>query len=345
MQLTRERRKILIAIAASLILHLVVAVSLASFGDKLQPSMPAEEKPTELTLVDLPPPTPPPLVQKNAPFIDTPANRETKEEPEKRTFESNANSVAASQLPAAEEAPIPTQDGKERPGLDLANERYSLALQGNQPRPEAQNPTTPQPRPTPAHSSQPNSTPSAVPSATPQVEPSAEPEQLAMLRPTPPQINVPPAPSATPEMSTPPEVRPKATPQTPSSAYRREQMPTRVTGNISNRGIASVNAVGTPLGRYQKLIDDAVGSRWYSLVRNRLDQVNIGNVRIEFVVDRAGHVTKMRIVQNTSSESFVNLCLESVQEIKLPPIPEEVAATLPAEGLPADMSFTIYPNR
>jgi TonB family protein len=134
-------------------------------------------------------------------------------------------------------------------------------------------------------------------------------------------------------------------PRQPSSSYRREQSKTLLQGNISNRGIASVNALGTPLGRYQKLVGDAIGSRWYGLVDQNRDRVNIGTVHVEFVVDRSGHITKLRILENSADESFSNLCLQSVQDARLPPIPDELGATLPSDGLPADMRFTIYPNR
>src|SRR5205814_5143813 len=77
MERKRERRTLLLAIVASILLHFAVAISLASFGDKLQPSLPQdEEKPSELTLVDLPPT--PPVVNKNAPFIDTPDRKSTR---------------------------------------------------------------------------------------------------------------------------------------------------------------------------------------------------------------------------------------------------------------------------
>ena len=60
MQPRSERQKILWAVFVSLLLHLVVGVSIASFGDKLQPSLPEDEKPVELTIVDVAPmPTPP----------------------------------------------------------------------------------------------------------------------------------------------------------------------------------------------------------------------------------------------------------------------------------------------
>jgi TonB family protein len=359
MERKRERQTLLLAILASVLLHFAVAISLASFGDKLQPSLPDdEEKPSELTLVDLA--SAPPVVNKNAQFIDTPENRQTKEEPKEKTFESNANSIGASELPALGDAPVPTQDGKDRPNLDLENQEHALALQGSQPQPEARQsltppPLTPTPTPAPSASAtttpQPTTTPTPPPTATPtpELEPtrSPEPDQLAMLRATPPPPSAPAEETMTPQIAIPPpSARPTPSlPRQPSSTYRREQSKTRLQGNISNRGIASVNALGTPLGRYQKLVGDAIGSRWYGLVDQNRDRVNIGTVHVEFVVDRSGHITKLRILENSADESFSNLCLESVQDARLPPIPDELAATLPSDGLPADMRFTIYPNQ
>ena len=59
MQRLREKSKVLWAILASLLFHLVVALSLATFGGAFARATPVEEKPVELTIVDLsakPPP-------------------------------------------------------------------------------------------------------------------------------------------------------------------------------------------------------------------------------------------------------------------------------------------------
>jgi outer membrane biosynthesis protein TonB len=342
MKRSRERRNIMLAVVASLILHLVVAVSLASFGDKLQSPLPEEEKPSELTIVDAPLPTPPPVTPRNPMFVDTPEKRATQEQPKEKTFESNANSIAASQLPALGEAPVPTQDGKEHPGMDLENEKYALAQNGAQPTP----PVTPPPtKPTPAPTATP--TPMETPSPTPPPTPTPNEELLAMFRATPPPVirapeeteQATPPPATTPE-----EQRPTPPPQQPSTAYRRQQTQTHMRGNISNHGVSSVNALGTPLGRYSKMVYDAVGSRWYGLVHQNGDRINIGTVALTFVVDRSGHITKLNMVSNSSDESFSNLCLQSVQDAKLPPIPEDVAAALPPDGLDQEVTFTIFPN-
>jgi hypothetical protein len=152
MQRRSERQKILWAIFLSLLLHLVVGVCIASFGDKLQPRLPEEEKPMELTIVDIAPAASPIIQQKNMPFIDTPDAKATTEQPKEQAFESNANSIGASELPALGIAPIPTQQGKELPTHDLESHPYSLDQQGAQPQLNS--------RPVPV--------PSAVAQATPQ---------------------------------------------------------------------------------------------------------------------------------------------------------------------------------
>ena len=136
-----------------------------------------------------------------------------------------------------------------------------------------------------------------------------------------------------------------ATPAPARSTYRPMKEQTRISGSISDRGASAVNALGTPLGRYQKLLNDAVGSRWYSFVAEKRELINIGTARLVFSVDRSGRVKNLKILQNTSNETFANVCLQSVMDIQLPPIPEDVANTLPPEGLDAEMSFTMFANQ
>jgi outer membrane biosynthesis protein TonB len=291
---------------------LVVAYTLAAFGGAFSPVLPVEEKPVELTLVDLPPT---PLVPKNAAFMETDESKQSAEPPKEKTFESNANSIAASELPATGEAPLPSQQGKDRPFVDLETHAYAPEMKGAIP----QHSAAPQESPKPAE----------TPKPTPQSVPMTAAEQFAMLtRPT-PRIH----PSVAP---TPAQVR---------SAYRSLKDQTRVSGSITNRGISSVNALGTPLGRYEKILKDSIGSRWYAYVDQKRDLVNIGTLQLRFYVDRSGRVKNLKITENTSNESFANICLQSVLEAQLPPIPDDLADTLPPEGLEIEgINFIIYPN-
>jgi len=300
-----DARSVLSAVLAAILIHLVVAFFLAAFGGVFSPPAPVEDKPAELTLVDLAP------TSKNSAFIE---NDESKKapEPKEKTFESNANSIGASELAATGELPLPSQTGKDRPFMDLETHQHSLETKGAQPQPSA----APQENPNP--------------SAAPQTQPApvTAAEQFAMLT----------------QQPTPPVEKSVTSPQT-RSAYRSMKQRTRIAGRITNRGVSSVNALGTPLGRYQKFLLDAIGSRWYAFIDRQIDLVTIGTARVVFVVDRSGHVKNLKVVENSSNETLANVCIQSIQEAQLPPMPDDLATTLPPEGLDMDIPFTIFPNR
>ena len=304
-------RTILWALLAAIFIHLLLAYLLAVLGGVFTPPLPMEEKPVELTFIDT---SPVPLVPKNSAFIETDEPKQSVEPPEEKTFESNANSIAASELPATGEAPLPSQTGKDRPMVDLETHSYSLQMNGARPQPSA--------------APQENSKPSPAPQSTPQ-PPLTAAEQFAMLtaKPT-PEVDRSVAPA----------------PAQPRSAYRAYKERTRISGRITNRGISSVNALGTPLGRYMKILLDAVGSRWYAFLDQKRDLINIGTTRVVFVVDRSGRVNNLKVIENTANEASANVCIQSIQDAQLPPIPDDLAATLPAEGLDMDIPFTIFAN-
>ncbi|MGI8819714.1 MAG: hypothetical protein ACR2ID_02405 [Chthoniobacterales bacterium] len=355
MQINRERKRLWIAIAASILVHLLVAFSLAAFNGISGPPRPLDDKPIELTVMDLSAvPTPADPVRKNPTYIETDPSRETKEEPAEKTFESNANSRAASMEPASGDLPLPSQEGKERPSMDLLTQNSSLPSQVSAPQPSPP-PPTPVPRLPPTPTATPTSTPPPKPSETPKPTPlpepvaTPEPEKLAMLTST-----QSPAFRAAEEVtaSTPPEVTPTPPPATmrprpPSaaSAYQREQTQTRITGRLTDRGPSAVNAVGTPLGRYQKAVSDAIGERWYSYIKFKMDLVSVGTAVISAEVDPAGHVTNLRVVSNSANEAFANVCLQSFQEAKIAPIPPDLIPTLPDGRMQLEFSFTTYANR
>src|SRR6266480_3674082 len=283
-----ETRTVLLAVLAAILIHLVVAFFLAAFGGVFSPPAPVEDKPAELTLVDLAP------TSKNSAFIE---NDESKKapEPKEKTFESNANSIGASELAATGELPLPSQTGKDRPFMDLETHQHSLETKGAQPQQNA--------------ASQQNAQPAAQPAA-----PVTAAEQFALLT----QKSAAALDAA------------NASSQ-PKSTYRRQKERTNIAGNITNRGISSVNALGTPLGRYQKIVADSIGSRWYTYVDQKRDLINIGTLRLGFVVDRSGRVKNLKVTENSSNEAFASVCVQSVLEAHLSPIPEDLVHSLPSE--------------
>jgi outer membrane biosynthesis protein TonB len=296
-------RTILWALLAAIAIHLVIAFLLAAFSGVFSPSIPMQEKPVELTFVDLSP------ASKNSAFIETDESKKAPE-PKDKTFESNANSIGASELAATGELPLPSQAGKDRPFMDLETNPYSLETKGAQPQ---QSSAAPQPKQMTA----------------PQSAPITAAEQFALLT---------QKPTAAREPST--------EASQAQSAYRRLKERTHIAGNITSRGISAVNALGTPLGRYQKIVADSIGSRWYVFVDEKRDLITVGTLRLRFYINRSGQVKGLKITENSSNEAFANVCVQSVLEAHLPPIPDDVANTLPPEGLEVDgLGFIIFPNR
>jgi outer membrane biosynthesis protein TonB len=197
----------------------------------------------------------------------------------------------------------------DRPNLDLDSQRQSIPNEGAQPQPSvAQESATPQP--------------SAQPT------PITKSEEFALLTSTP-----------TPHPSV------ASTPQAPKSSYQPFKEKTRLAGAITNRGTSSVNAIGTPLGRYQKAVYDAIGSHWYAYMEQKGDLTNLGTVRVSFVIDRSGRVHSLKVISNDSNEAFANISLQAILDANFPSIPEEVANTLPPEGFDQEISFINFPNR
>jgi outer membrane biosynthesis protein TonB len=300
----RDARMILWALLAAILIHLLVAFLLAAFSGYFSPARPAPDKPVELTFMDLSPAS----ASKNSAFIETDESKKAPE-PKDKTFESNANSIGASELAATGELPLPSQAGKDRPLMDLETQQYSLDTKGAQAQQKAA---------TQQKSTQPAAQPEAFTAA----------EQFALLT----QKSAAALDAA-------------AAASQAQSAYRRQKERNNIAGNITNRGISSVNALGTPLGRYQKTVADSIGSRWYTYVDQKRDLINIGTLRLRFVIDPSGRVKNLKVTENSSNEAFASVCVQSVIEAHLPPIPDDVVKTLPPEGLEVNgLGFIIFPN-
>ena len=300
----QNSRTVFWALLVAILIHLVVAFLLAAFSGFFSPSLPAPEKPVELRFMDLSPAS---MASKNSAFIETDDKKAP--EPKDKTFESNANSIGASELAATGEMPLPSQAGKDQPLMDFESNPYSLDSKGAQ-----------------AQQKQASQQKAAQPAAHP--EPITAAEQFALL--TQKSAAALDAASAASQAQ---------------STYRRQKQRTNIAGNITNRGISSVNALGTPLGRYQKIVADSIGSRWYTYVDQKRDLISIGTLRLGFVIDRSGRVKNLKVTENSSNQAFASVCVQSVLEAHLPPIPPDVVQSLPPEGLEVEgLGFIIFPN-
>ena len=267
-------------------------------------------------------------------YLETNPNQATNQAPEKARFESDKNTQAASELPVAGKTPLPTLDGKESQGLQFENREYSPGKHsGGSPPSMASNASQSQPEKQEKEASK-----SPTPMPTPKTD-------LAILKPQPPTPEQPKdsqQPSHPQKSSTPSQPRPPSPAERPG--YQSQTRVVRIEGNISNRGPAATDVVATPLGRYKKLLSDAVGSRWYYLVQQDMDLYRLGTVVIRFRVTQSGTVDAVKVMSNTSNEFLAATSIQSIKDAEMPPIPSDIAASLDRGRIEVDYTFSIISN-
>jgi TonB family protein len=349
-QRKKEHKRIAIALALSLLIHLLIILAafivLTLHPDLARKVLPQAqpEEPVEVTFLPPPTPTPPP---KERDFVDSAEGQVSEKAPEHAAFESDQNMVAASERPAQSNEPVPTLEGDNLPGLTLQAQNLSLgpakqpappspAAQARQQpqKPEQKSPQKPEKQP---EKPQPEKEKPQESKATPTPRPTPRPEdaELALLDPARPR---PQQPQEKPKE----EIRKPQQPSRPQTpGFQPERRVTRLTGGISNRGRASVDAIGTPLGRYKKAISDAIGSRWYYYVNDAMDMVSMGTVQLRFTVDASGKVQNVRVLNNSANEALASVSVRSIIEAEIPPIPKDIAPSLAGGQLEIDYSFSI----
>lgn len=237
-------------------------------------------------------------------FVRTTPQADAPNPPKSAGFESDNNTRAASEAPPTGHEAVPSTEGREDAGLDLENKNYTDGHEA----------------PSPA---------AAVPPSISAPDPAA---QLALRQARQPDASVAPA-AATQQVKKPAAAR-----------FQPETRVTRLRGNISNRGKASVEATATPLGRYKKALSDAIGSRWYYYVNDQIGLLDIGTVNVRFLVAADGKARNVRVLSNSSNESFASVSINAILEAEIPPFPEEVAKLLDKGRLEVDYSFSILGN-
>ena len=305
-------------VLASLILHLTAILAVAWFYvvEFESPPEPVEE--IEITLIEAPASAPKPV------FVDSTAPEAPV--PQQAAFESDRNTAAASAEQAQGDAPVPTQEGRDQPFLELEERQLALA----QPAPVPPAPEVPPSQPSPPVPPE----PPQPEQAKPKEEISPKPDEVGLLAKAEP-LREPKKQKDRPPPPAPPPSRP---------AFQRQARATRLRGSIDSAGRSSVASLSTPLGRYRKAISDAVGSSWYYYIGSRLDMFSYGTVTVLFNIDKTGKARRPRVLSNTSNESFEIVTVESILAAEIPPIPPDVLPALEGGQIEIDFSFSIITN-
>jgi outer membrane biosynthesis protein TonB len=316
----KTRRRTGWALLVSLLVHLTVILAVAwiYLMELEPPPEPVEE--IEITIIEPPPPAapaPPQFVDTSAPAAETP--------PEQAAFESDRDTAAAAPEAAQGAEPLPTQEGQDQKFLELEQQELALAKVDEVP----PAPESPPAEPAPPEPPQPDA---PAETAEKKDEPAPpEPDALmAAAQPEPPEEPV--------------ERRPPPAPPPSRPSFQRQARPTRLSGNVSNRGRSAVASLATPLGRYRKAISDAIGSSWYHHIGPRMDLFSYGTVSVVFIIDRNGKARRPRVVANSSNESFEIVTVESILAADIPPIPPDIVPTLQGGQIEMDYTFSIITN-
>jgi outer membrane biosynthesis protein TonB len=406
------RRQATIGIVASILLHLlllfIIALLAGLLPERLTRLMTARPKVEEIELIVLPPPPreePAPALPLEAnpqrAFLDSRGLAEASEAAKNAIIESDKNMKAASEMPATGDAPLPSQEGVDRPAPNFTTQEDTLgaaakpldlqqvkpqpmetakaepsppALYKPQPIPKAaidpvtQEPARDQPMPEPAKMTpstlpevaemnalaqraleklrqvtQPNEDDIALSAAKPMVTPPKEMMEPPIERPRP--VPIPqPKPAATPKLVQPGKMAMLTTPppRPASSGYQPQLQKTRIEGSISNRGKAAVDAESTPLARYKKQVNDAIGSRWYYYIRGKMDLIAAGSVHMSFSINDKGQAVSVRIDANTSNQSLADVCERAIREAEIEPPPPDLIAPMKDGRLDYSLTFTFY---
>ena len=362
----RNSWKAALALLAALLLHLIllpIIVWVASHWPKAPLKGVPPRAPIRLTLLP-PEATPGPANQPTAPYMRTTDEQKADQPVVDPNFISDHDTTAKSELPATGDQPLPSQDGRKSDDFEFSKTNYrpgptpseaasaapaaaaqKLSEAGKQneaPAPSA----TPLPTKHRAPRKNSDSTPSpegelatAEPTASPE-PPAPTPEKAEDLA-----ANVPPADTrmqsrtAPSNQSTASLVPNPGLPKPPG--YQKMTQPTVFKGSINNRGKSAVAAIGTPLGRYFKNIEDSIGALWYFRTDEKMDVLSVSQVTIHFVVDSSGRARQVKVIKGSGNSALATVSIGSVMDADIPPIPPELLNELPGGQMEMEMDFGI----
>ncbi|TDU81061.1 hypothetical protein EI77_00363 [Prosthecobacter fusiformis] len=372
-------------IVGSLVIHALLLLFLAwvlgtqSAQDFFRAEEASKEKEPEVTLIfpdQLIIPVPPPVEEKPQLFIRTTQNEEATVKPLNAPFQSDRNTIAASEKPAVagSTVPMPTLDGTAPDIRELANRDYKDGEIKNDSAPKAAaTPPTPAPnvlKPQPPQPPPQPQTAMAQPAPTPLKKMMEEMDKemirkdenrlpLEVRKPddSPPEAPPEPPTMAVPQVRIPEDTPPQIvkavpveepvemnTPKPDEKAFSPFTRTSKTDGGINREGANAVDAEATPLGIYMRQVTGAVEKKWHLYVRLGKDSVTFGRVRFRFFVDKKGTPQDLKILSDArdADPRMRELTLRAILDAQIPPIPTEILPTLDDGRVKIEYEAIIY---
>lgn len=138
--------------------------------------------------------------------------------------------------------------------------------------------------------------------------------------------DIPPSPK-------PPSDKPSFTPETDIN---------KVSGSLSNRGVAAMDVEASELGKYKKTVTQAIERKWHRYRQNYADYATFGSLRLKFKVNESGKPINLKTVRNNSNAIMTEFTLKSVLDADIPPMPKKIKELLKGRGLEITYDVIIY---
>jgi len=147
---------------------------------------------------------------------------------------------------------------------------------------------------------------------------SLQPSPVTAAPPPEPQQAETPPPAGDIAMIQPEEAAPRRPRTVAEALAQRGQRDARAMnqeGGVARRGsISLVDAIGSPLGEYDRILVDAIDRRWKQILRNSQVLMLQGKVEVEFRLNSNGQVTHVKILNTEVGEMLAVYCRRAVSD-------------------------------
>jgi TonB family protein len=339
--------QVVTAVLGSVAVHILALLIWALFQngwiEKLLRAIPHRDAPLELILEVIQPPAERVLVPLDRlpekQRVDSAGLREAKEAPKDAAFQSDKNLAAGSSRRPTGTAPLPTTGGRPNALRTLASQEAKFGMADatkakadSASRPALKNASS-------KVTALSKKTASRMQAGAP-VDPVQDVEELAgelVFR------KFSSGTSTDSKVPEPESTKPAASPEKEvDDLFQEGKEQSKVKGGLAETGKNGVNASRTALGAYMKAVSRAIGARWNVLVKQRMDSLDTGSVKVRFRVAVDGSVRDVNVEHSTANRQFIDICLEVVRQARLDPPPAEAEPLLRDGLLDIPFTFSLY---
>lgn len=323
-------KQFLIFIGVSLLLHLILlGIAFSSFLAPLFSHYDSVDLDSnkEVTLTLLPTPKP----SGESKIVDTAESIPTNTPVDTTPFEGDRNTLASSPAPGQGNPNLPNNKGKNIPGQDLYNQRYSP---NSAPRPPA--PPVKQQQQKPNQQKPEKEKPAEKPDQVKMGQRDVTIRQSGQLTAGDQDSSSSPPPDDAMAPQQPSE-------PAPAASFSSSRIASSMDGGAPDNGAPSIAVKETEEGRYKVKMYRAIGSRWYQYVHMDTGLLNIGTVKIKFYVHSNGTITDLQVTIGQDNSALLAISRRSIMEVsgQLEPFSPGMKEKL-GDGFWDDVNFSIY---